>query len=62
MKRKSLLLIGILFITFLTGCSNSNTNGSSSVDSQQSSKKSTTVGSSQAIQKKTNKAVIDVVK
>ncbi|WP_368561113.1 hypothetical protein [Enterococcus faecalis] len=62
MKRKSLFLIGILFITFLTGCSNSSIKDSSSVDSQQSSKKSTTDGSSQAIKEKTNKAVIEVVK
>ena len=62
MKRISLLLLGILFITFLTGCSKLKTQDSSSVDSQQSSKKITNTGSSQAIKEKTNKAVIDVVK
>jgi len=62
LKRISLWLLGILFITFLTGCSKPNTKDNSSVDSQQSSKKITNTRSSQAIQEKTNKAVIDVVK
>ncbi|HCW52300.1 MAG TPA: hypothetical protein DG753_00855 [Clostridium sp.] len=62
MKKISLFLIGMLFFTFLTGCSNYGTKDSSSGDSRQSSKKSKNTEGSQAIQEKTNKAVIDVVK